>query len=333
MDILATLQECSLRSVAFPIISIKETFGHDVPQHKSMDRDGAFIENTGRNPFVFSIVAPFYAKTLLRGKNETWDDLYPARFELLRNACIERSTTDFVHPLYGTFRVKVIDWDSTLNADERGGQTVALTVIETRDDGVSSAFTQSTQSRVRSTAVDLDKQLRALSPSPLLTTSPKYPTPVFTAADQEKSFEDMVNKLLRVNSTSALDATQALARIDRAVVKLDRVAKTIDRSAIVTRTDPLTGAVVNLGRLGGGEGVIWTNCKVLTADLYDLRRTITSTSNNALSVFITPKAMMLPTIATRLSSSVEELNALNPDMKRGKLTVPANTTIRYYKKA
>jgi len=322
MDILATLQECSLRSVAFPIISIKETFGHDVPQHKSMDRDGAFVENTGRNPFTFSIVAPFYAKTLLRGKNETWDDLYPARFELLRSACIERSTTDFVHPLYGTFRVKVIDWDSTLNADERGGQTVALTVIETRDDGVETAFTQSTQARAVFVASDIDTQLKTLRP----------PISVFDQDDPNQSFSAMIKPLLQTN-TASIQETNALVNLDRAVAKLSKVASSLNRASTVTTTNVLAGEVVPLGPLGAGAARIWTNCQVLKATLFDLRRTITTPNGNTVSVYVTPGAMMLPTIARKLSSTVVELQALNPGMIRSKLTVPANTVIRYYKRA
>lgn len=322
MDILSTLQECSLRGISFPIVTIKEAFGHDTPQHKSVDRDGAFVENTGRNPFVFSIVAPFYAKTIARGKNETWDDLYPARFELVRNACLDRTTAPFVHPLYGTFNVKVTEWESSINADERGGQLVSLTVIETRDDGVESAFTPSIQSLARSTAIDLDSQLGTLSPSPV----------VFTSSDKETSFTGVVEALLRVKGNTAVQTTQSLTTIDRTIAKLSVVAASVSRDASVLKTDPLTSITKNIARLGPGAARIWTNCQTLKASLLDIRRTLSDNGSKTISVYIVPSPVMLPILAARLKTTGVELQALNHVIPRIKRQVPTNTAIRYYKK-
>lgn len=322
MDVLATLQECSFRGVSFPIVSIKEGFSHDTPQHKSVDRDGAFVENTGRNPFGFAIVAPFYAQTLSRGKNETWDDLYPSRFEALRTACMDRTTGDFVHPLYGTFKVKVTEWESTLNADERGGQVVALSLVETRDDGVDPAFVASTRSRARSTAIDLDSQLATLSPSPQ----------TFTSSDTESSFSGVVDSLTNVMSTSQLHASQSLAKLDRTIARLDKVASTLDRAASVLSTNQSTGITTTLGLLGPGSARIWTNCQVLKACLIDIRRTITTNSTRTTSVFIVDRPVMLPTLAARLSTTGVELEALNPGMRRDRMRIMQGTAVKYYKK-
>lgn len=337
MDILSTLQECSLRGISFPIITIKEAFGHDTPQHKSVDRDGAFVENTGRNPFVFSIVAPFYATfsrrgdpkgqfvkvdALRPGNNEKWSDLYPGRFELLRNACIDRTTAPFVHPLYGEFNVKVMDWESSINADERGGQLVSLTVIETRDDGVKSAFTPSTQSFARSAAIDLDSQLAKLSPSPK----------VFTSSDKETSFTDVVEALLRVKGNTAVQTTQALTTIDRTIGKLSTVAASVSREASVLKTDPLTSVTKNIARLGPGAARIWTNCQTLKASLLDIRRSLSDNGSKTISVYVVPSPVMLPILASRLKTTVVELQALNPVIPRIKNQVPTSAAIRYYKK-
>lgn len=322
MDILSTLQECSLRGVSFPVISLKESFSHDTPQHKSVDRDGAFVENTGRNPFVFAIVAPFYAKTIARGKNESWDDLYPTRFESVRATCLDRTTADFVHPLYGTFKVKITDWDSTLNADERGGQTVSFTLIETRDDGEETAFTASTQSRARSSAVDLDSQLGTLSPPPS----------VFAADEPEQSFLDIIDSLRTIVDSTSLQAQQGLAKIDRAVSKLTKLSDSINRSSSVLATNPLSGTTTNLGPLSAGSGRIWTNCQVLKACLQELRFKLTANSGKTISIFVVTSPVMLPTLASRLASTVVELQALNPEMVRNRFTIPENTVIRYYKK-
>lgn len=323
MDVLSTLQECSFRGISFPATSIDESFSHDAPQHKSMDRDGAFVENTGRNPFVFVIVAPFYAKTISRGKNETWDDLYPNRFEQLRTACIDRTTADFVHPLYGTFRVKVTDWKSTLNADERGGQTVSMTLVETRDDGEEPAFTKSAKSRARSVAVDLDSQLASLNPPPV----------VFTETDEDDSFLSVVQSLTGIVDSTSLQAKQALAKIDRTVAKLDRLAGSIDRGADVLTTDALTGTVTSLGRLGPGSGRIWTNCQVMKATLREIRNKLAFDDNRTVSTFVTVKPMTLVGLSLKLKATVSELLALNPALPRASVVVPSNTLVTYYKRS
>ena len=320
MDVLATLQECSFRGIPFPVTAIDESFGHDAPQHKSMDRDGAFVENTGRNPFVFGVVAPFIARSLSRGQNETWDDLYPTQFERFRAACLDRTTGDFVHPLYGTFKVKATDWRSSMNADERGGQTVSVTFVETRDDADEPAFVASARTRATSVAVSLDAQLAALVPPPV----------VYTETDDVDSFSAAVAQITRAVDSSALNNAAFLAKVDRTIAKLGRVANSLDRTASVVRTDALTGVVTSLGPLGPGAGRVWTNCRVLQATLYEIRARASASKNRTVSTYVTPAPLTLVGLSIKLGSSTAELLALNPGLPRTRPTVPANTVVTYY---
>ena len=320
MDVLATLQECSFRGVAFPVTTLDESFGHDTPQHKSMDRDGAFVENTGRNPFVFAVVAPFIARSLARGKNETWDDLYPRQFERFRTACLDRTTGEFAHPLYGTFKVKATDWRSALSADERGGQTVSVTFIETRDDADEPAFEASARTRATSVAVSLDAQLATLRPPP----------GTFTEVDAVDSFTAAVEEITRAVDGGALNAAQFLAKIDRTIAKLGRVANSIDRAASVVSVNALTGATTTLGTLGPGSARIWTNCRVLQATLYELRLRASASGNRTVSTYSTSARTTLVGLSIKLKSSTAELLALNPGLPRTRPTIPANTVVTYY---
>ncbi len=320
MDVLATLQECSFRGIPFPVTAIDESFGHDTPQHKSMDRDGAFVENTGRNPFVFGIVAPFIARSLSRGQTETWDDLYPRQFERFRTACLDRTTGDFVHPLYGTFKVKATDWRSSMNADERGGQTVSVTLVETRDDADAPAYEASARARARSVAVSLDAQLAALVPSPV----------VFTATDEDDSFTAAIASITRTLDTATLGAAQFLAKLDRTVAKLSRVANSLDRTASVVTTNPLTNTATSLGALGPGAGRIWTNCRVLQATLLEIRRRAAASGSRPTSTYATPAPTTLVALSLRLKATTAELLALNPALPRARLVIPAQTVVTYY---
>lgn len=320
MDVLSTLQECSFRDISFPVTAIVESFSHDLPQHKAVDRDGAFVENTGRNPFVFTVTIPFIAQTLARGKNESWDDLYPGRFEQLRTACLDRTTGDFVHPLYGTFKVKASDWKSSLNADERGGQTVEVTFIETRDDAETPAFTPSDRSRAKSTAISLDAKLGTLNPPPSTLNMP----------DNGESWETVVNDILTQINSKTLQAKQALAKIDRNVAKLGRLADSINRAAEVVTVDVASSVSTNLGRLGPGAGSIWTDCQVLRSSLMDVRSKLAANGNKTISTYIVPRPTMLVSLANRLKATPAELLALNPGIPRAKLTIPSNTIVQYY---
>lgn len=319
MDVLSTLQECSFRGIQFPVTSIVETFSHDLPQHKAVDRDGAFIENTGRNPITFVLTIPFIAKTLARGQNEKWDNLYPTLFEVFRIACLLRETGEFQHPLYGKFKVKVSDWKSSLNADERGGQTAEVTLIETRDDGETQSFTPSDKARAQSAAISLDAKLGALNPPP----PGAQPEP-------DTTWEDVVDEILFQINSKTLWAKQALTKIDKYVAKLDRLSNSIDRAAEVITVDAASGISRKLGILGPGAGPIWTDCQVLRSSLMDVRSKLAANGNKTLSTYIIPRPTMLISLATTLKSTPAEILALNPGLPRSRPSIPSNTVVQYY---
>ena len=320
MDVLKTLQECSFRGISFPVSAIIESFSHDLPQHKAVDRDGAFVENTGRNPFVFAVTALFVAASLARGKAETWNDLYPARFESFRTACLDRTTADFVHPLYGTFRVKASDWKSSLNADERGGQIVEVNFIETRDDNESPSFTPSDRARASSAAADLDAKLGTLNPPP----------PSNAMPDDGVSWSSIVNTILTQLNAKTLQAKRALATIDRNVAKLNILSNSINRSASVIVTDAQAGTTINLGFLGPGAGSIWTSCQVLRSALMDIRSSLAVNGTKTIATYTVPRPVMLVSLSMKLKNSTAEILALNPGLNRAAFTIPSNTIVQYY---
>jgi len=322
VDVLSTLQECSWRKISFPVTAIVESCTQDMPQHKAADRDGAFVEGTGRNPFVYSVTAVLVAGTIAKGKNETWTDLYPGTFNKLRSAWADRTTGELIHPLYGPIKCKPSDWKASLNAGERGGQTVELGFIETRDDGVTPAFSTSEMSYAKTTALELDSQIAKLKPKPS----------VFGPQDTEQSFYDTVLSIVGVVDATTLQAKQALAKVDSAIYKLDRLSGSINRAADVVVVDAVSGVTTNLGRLGPGSGRIWTNCQTLRSAMTDVRRRLTVTDASRIRTFVTAKNTTIVGLSVSLGCSVAELLSLNPGLPRTRPAVSANTLIRYYVK-
>jgi prophage DNA circulation protein len=233
---------------------------------------------------------------------------------------MDRSTGELVHPLYGTIQCKPSEWKASLNADERGGQFVDITFIETRDDGVTPAFSTRESAYAQTVAADLDSQLAALVPSPV----------VFTANDDATSFLDVVLQLSRVVDGATLHARQALAKVDGTIAKLDRLAGSIDRAADVVTVDATSGLTKTLGKLGAGSGRIWTNTQALRSALVDVRLRLGTSSSRTVRTTSFAKPTMLVVIASRLGSTTAEILALNPAISRARPTVPANTLIRYF---
>lgn len=319
MDVLSTLQECSFRGIPFPVSSIQESGSQDMPQHKATDRDGAFVEGTGRNPYTYRVEAPLYAATVARGKNESWTDLYPGTFVRLRTAFEDRQTGTFVHPQLGPIPVKATTWASVLNSDERGGQIAIMEFVETRDDADSPAFTASVTTSARSTALDLDAQLATLNPPP----------EVFGVNDEEQSFLDIIDAITTASSTADLAGRQALAKIDRTVNKLTSLADTLDPNAQVVITEA-SGLATDLGSLGPGKSRIWQNCQTLKSLLRDYRGKLAVDDNRTIRTYIVPRRTMLVCISTRIGVPISEILALNPGISRARPIVPADTIVRYY---
>ncbi|MRG98207.1 DNA circularization N-terminal domain-containing protein [Polyangium spumosum] len=319
-DILSTLQEASWRDIPFPIANISESGTQDAPLHKRADRDGAFVEGTGRAPFVYKVTGVFVASTIARGKNETWDDLFPATFLRVRDAWMDRTTGTLNHPLYGPVRCKPASWDVSLNPDNRGGVFVDLSFIETNDDAETPAFTPSERSFAKSTAADLDAQLGTLNPPPS----------VFAPQDGEQSFSELVDSLTAVVDSTTLQGQRAIAKIDSGIGKLQRLANSIDRAASVVVTDATTGTTTNLGPLGAGAARIWQNCQNLAVALREIRSKILTSSNKDVSTFITERPTMLVGLSIQLKTTVAELLELNPTLPRARPVIPAYTLVKYY---
>lgn len=305
----SNLREASWRGISFPVISIQQQLTQDLATHKKVDRDGARIEGTGLNPSNFSCKIPFI-NTLIRAKNETWKDLFPARFIEFFNAFKDRSTGIFVHPLYGDLKCKPSTWTDNLNGDQRDGIFVDVAFIATTEDDELVETTSNAFSTAKSSANALDTG--------------------FSKIKQESSFEDFVNSLTAVVNSGTRAKQKFISQIDSKINALNNISKTVKSTARVFETDPITQIEKDVGPIGNGVVNLYNSSTELSLALFDLKSKIIAKDKD-ISTYIVPKNMALTLIALKLRNSIEDLLSLNPNLPISPVIVQY-TIISYYKK-
>lgn len=318
VDILKDLQACAFRGVQFPILSIKEIGSQDLAIHKKADRDGAFVEGTGLNPFQFQIKAAFI-NGLSRGKNETWNDLFPAAFLQVRDRFRDREGGILDHPFYGEITVKPVSFENTIEADTRNGVFVDLVVIESTELSALEATT-SAVSLAKQNARDLDSMLGQLNPAP----------ESFFPDGEFDSLEDFVDSVTSVTDQASLLKDKTLGKIAQVSDKLNRLGKSLNSTAQVFSTDS-NGTTTSLGSLGNGKVNIQNAASALFLSLYDISQTALVDRTTGTFVYTVPRNQTVISVAITTRNSLDELLNLNPHLL-GQMFVKREDKIRYYEK-
>lgn len=325
-DVLSQLLECSFRGISFPVESLEFSFSHDIIQHRRMDRDGASLENTGRGAISFNIKAPF-CKTITRGKNETWSDLYPNQYSLVLDAVKDRTTGDFVHPSFGKLRCKATNVKGGLDPNYRSGEVLSWTLIEdTEGDDALDITISSNLAIARTAAINLDAAIGKLNP----------PIPTNLEEDGFSSFTDFVDKVGSKFDQVSLLQKQVLGKIDRVISKIDRL------------TYKLTNSIKELSSLPNNILIsaykaekILENYKQIKRDLENipeqLKAALLKIKHNAIattkpvSFYQVKGDTTLSQLSLQLLNPIKDLVALNPELI-SKPKVAIFTIVKYYKK-
>ena len=120
-DALVKQQVLAFDGLSFPITTFSTDFSHDIAQHKRPDRDGARLENTGRNPIVLQVRGLFRNGLIFDISANTSDLLYPVVYKAVLQRCADGKTGDLVHPELGTLRMKCASFKSVTTAERRDG--------------------------------------------------------------------------------------------------------------------------------------------------------------------------------------------------------------------
>lgn len=316
-DWLSTLKEASFRGITFPISTISESMQQDLAHHKRADRDGAYVEATGRGPATYSLTIPFL-DGLARSPVETWTNLFPERYDAFRVAWGDRSTGALVHPIHGEIKVKPGTWSATLDPDQRNGVIVQVTFVETNSDEDDATITQSVYGEASSSAASLDSKLTKLKPSPK----------VFDENDEEKDFKSIVDKALYYSSPNNLYVQRGIQKINSAIAKAERCKVLLDRGMEVK--DDITG---KYKPLGNGIANMRQDADNLINSLIGVRSKILSNTNKTVSTYrvLAPQTML--SLSLILNNTTNELESLNPGIRRQRsVFIVPNTVLKFYVK-
>lgn len=317
-DLFERFQECSWRGISFPIQSVETEISHDLAIHKKVDRDGANVEATGRNPHIYTVKAIFY-QSIAKGPNETWKDLFPDTYQKFIVAIDDRSTGDFVHPFYGKKRCKVVKLSDSFSVGARGGPSVSVQFIETDEGGDSVAITDTANiPLLKSAAIDLDTYIAQLNPPP--------------ENDIESlgfnSFSDFADQLASAVGSVELFQNKIASKINGVVNAVNKIGNTIDKAATLVTTNPITGAIENTQNLGAGIVKIFDASNKLTFALIGIQND-TFPALKTVKTYLVPGDTTVISIASRTGNKVSDIVRLNAGILND-LVVKRYTKVRYY---
>jgi hypothetical protein len=302
-ELYASLLPMEWEGVGIPYTRMRLTLRQDLVIHKFADRDGAYVENTGRHPLQFEATIPFI-NTLGKGPAETWKQpLYPTQWRAFFQACAEGEIGILNHPELGPLTCKVetvvTDWE----AKSRGGPMVQVTWIESDESGTQLGTALGQPSPISALAAATSNLDTYLSGGFASADIPTLPT--FT-----QSFSQLFAQLASLSTQTTLLENniggQTLGIIYQAQVVID------DTTAA---NNALAWPILQAANQAQDAA-------------YSLQGNLLTTGSNV-STFVTSTDSTLPAIATKLNTDLELLISLNVSLL-GSSIVPSGSTVRYY---
>jgi len=289
----------------------------DLAMHKRADRDGAFVEATGRSPATYSLTIPFL-DGLTRASTETWEALFPETYDRFRAAWADRSTGELIHPIHGPIQVKPQSWSATLDPDQRNGLIVQVTFVETNSDDDDATISPSVYVTAESSAKSLDDKLGTLNPNPN----------IFDENSEEKSFSDYIDKLSQYSNPNNTYVQRGVQKINGAIAKAERVKASLDRGmevkdVLTGRTQPLAAGIANIRQ----------DADNLINSLIQVRSKLLSSENKPIGTYrvLAPQTML--SLSLILGNTTQELESLNLGIRRQRsVFIAPNTVWKYYVK-
>ena len=297
-----TLLPFEWNSVGIPYTEMKMTLRQDLVIHKFVDRDGAYVENTGRAPLQFEATCPF-VNTLSPAIGETWSQpLYPTNWRALIEACREGDTGTLQHPELGAITCKVDTVITVWKGTERGGPIVTLTWIETDDSNLNLANAlgqPSPVSAANAACANLDAQLG------LLDTDVTPDVPTFP-----NSFSALMGQISSMGVQSQLLSFQFGGQVSAIIYQCNALEADLDQEPNALNWP------------------LYQSCEQAKDACFTMQGNLLVTGQN-ISTFTTPVNATIPAIATTLNTNLPMLLNLNPSLALNPV-VPAGTVVRFY---
>lgn len=228
-DLFAQLKEFQWRGVGFPSIEDDLEIRQDLVIHRFADRNGAYVEGTGRHPVQVTSRIPFL-NHIFASPNETWPQgaLYPYQWRLFLQACLEGTSGTLQHPELGPLNCKIDLAKTTWNAKVRGGVWVHAVWVESDDtqaDQLGQDLSNASPiAALTANAVDLDANIATLDAA---LTAQQNPLPPL-----DFTFDTLASAVVGVIDSTTIVEKEAQGRIANIVYQADRVQTSIRMSPI-----------------------------------------------------------------------------------------------------
>jgi hypothetical protein len=300
----AALLELRWKDVSIPYTRLETRLRQDLAIHKFADRDGAYVEGTGRAPLEITAHLPLF-NGLTAGANETWQrPLYPLTWRNLFRVCAQNTSGVLQHPELGSLTCKVETLTTVWDAAVRGGVACDISWIETDDSGVdldNDLATSSPLSNIVTAGDLLDGEAAQVA----TVSAPHLPT--FSV-----SFSDMAFAIRGV--------------IDQTTILQQSFAGQIN--AMVYQCQALEDSLDQVGNQNALNWPINQQCEIAKSSCYDLKKTLL-TKQQTVGLYTTQKDATFAQISNIIGADIGDLMTLNPAYVQSPV-LPAGSVVRYY---
>lgn len=206
------LLPAQLGSVSFLVSSRHIEGGRTKAKFRYPYRDGQGVEDMGRTPNTFKLTIPLYRGMAADAENS--DAIYPGtldRIVEIVDSSDLRGEVEYVDPAYGVFRVSIMDYQWTEDAERQDGGVLTLTLEERgfEESLLKNVLSGKLTARARAlnAAKDADYFFDVLLRGPDTTRYKRDAANGWTLANAWSKFQDLLDK-------GALTLDDAASRID-----------------------------------------------------------------------------------------------------------------------
>lgn len=129
---------CRGNDVTFAVLSIREQGGNRIVEHKRPFREGAKLDDTGAEPFVWIVTAVFENSIQESGLRQD-EPLYPEALNRLIRSLSVHDTGTLYLSTRGAVRARPKTWERSESNETRDYATLAITFVEDNEDAVDRA--------------------------------------------------------------------------------------------------------------------------------------------------------------------------------------------------
>jgi len=288
-NVIAALPILTWRGLDAPDYSLVGCeFQHEQAERRIPYIDGAIHDNTGRMPFQF-MARIFFINTTGDGT------VFPGFWNQWRDALLDSSAGDLVHPLLGPVRARVLNGKFDVRAEIRSGIIIDVTWVETLDDPAGPQGLVPQKLDVVTLARAADKAMAARGVP--------YPT-----GESTSSLFDLINQIKGAIFSAKLSILGAFNKVFGVIESILDIFR--------TRDDPLDYPAVDA-------------LNALYASSLDLRSQLEATVARPTAQATISVDTTLEAFARSVGNTLSEVMGLNLQALRSPI-VRRGTTLTYY---